>query len=430
MTTPAAGRAVLARPILHRLAQLRPLTRRVCVTGTNGKTTTVAMLDAIVAASGEPSARVDTMGAWLQGMLFAPDPPTAEQCVEAMERAVKAGGQTILYETPSRALLSRIACRWPPTVAVLTNVTREHLRLHGTFDNYLAVKAELFIHLPPGGTAVLNARDTASAIIDNVVPPDVERAGYVLGRPAAECESLPLTLAATAATVNREGTLVELVDGELASGLGGRLRLRLVGEVHAENALAAAVAAHVLGYEPDVIQSALEAFGGVPGRFEIVLDEPLVAVDSANSPDALEKLLQTARELASASASVICVFGCGGEPSDNGMRPLMGAIAHQLADVAVLTTDNPRQEDPEAIADAVAAGASGAENGRARWLRIPDRAEAIRAALELAEPDDVVVIAGKGHERFQVLAERSVPFSDVDAARKAWEEVSAAEQLY
>jgi UDP-N-acetylmuramoyl-L-alanyl-D-glutamate--2,6-diaminopimelate ligase len=405
------------------------LTRRVCVTGTNGKTTTVAMLDAIVAASGEPSARIDTMGAWLQGSLVAEDPPTAEQCVDAIECAVKAGGQTILYETPSRALLSRIACRWPPTVAVLTNVTREHLRLHGTFDNYLAVKAELFIHLPPGGTAVLNARDTASAVVDNVVAPDVARAGYVLGEPAPECESLPLTLAATAATVTREGTLVDLVGGELASALGGQLHLRVVGEVHAENALAAAVAAHVLGYEPDLIRSALEDFAGVPGRFEIVLDEPLVAVDFASSPDALEKLLQTARELASSSSGrLICVFGCGGDPSDKGMRPLMGAIAHRLADVAVLTTDNPRLEDSETIADAVATGASGSANGRARWLRIADRAEAIQTALELAEPDDVVVIAGKGHERFQLLGERTVPFSDVDAARNAWEEVRRRER--
>jgi UDP-N-acetylmuramoyl-L-alanyl-D-glutamate--2,6-diaminopimelate ligase len=108
------------------------------------------------------------------------------------------------------------------------------------------------------------------------------------------------------------------------------------------------------------------------------------------------------------------------------MRPLMGAIAHRLADVAVLTTDNPRQEDAETIADAVAAGASGAEDGQARWLRIPDRAEAIRAALELAQPDDVVVIAGKGHERFQVLGKRTIEFSDVEAARNAWQELSEA----
>src|SRR5438128_10770405 len=149
--------AVLMRPILHRLAQLRPLTRRVCVTGTNGKTTTITMLDAIVTASGEPSARIDTLGAWVQGSLLAED-PTAAQCAEAMERAVEAGGRTVLFEITSRALLARIACRWPPEVAVLTNVTREHLGDHGTFDNYLAAKEELFIHLPPGGTAVLNAR--------------------------------------------------------------------------------------------------------------------------------------------------------------------------------------------------------------------------------------------------------------------------------
>jgi UDP-N-acetylmuramoyl-L-alanyl-D-glutamate--2,6-diaminopimelate ligase len=121
---------------------------------------------------------------------------------------------------------------------------------------------------------------------------------------------------------------------------------------------------------------------------------------------------------------VICVFGCGGEPSDKGMRPLVGAIAHRLADIAVLTTDNPRKEDPEEIADAVAAGASGSAQGRATWLRIADRAEAIRASLELAQPDDVVVISGKGHEQFQLLGERSIPFSDVDMARQAWDKRS------
>ncbi|MEO8552507.1 MAG: cyanophycin synthetase, partial [Kofleriaceae bacterium] len=182
------------------------------------------------------------------------------------------------------------------------------------------------------------------------------------------------------------------------------------GAVHAQNALAAALAAHALGYAGDAIRRGLAAFVGVPGRFEVVARAPLVIVDYAHTPDGLAGTLATARAL---GARVICVFGCGGN-RDRGKRPEMGAVADGAADTVVLTTDNPRHEDPEAIAAEILTGAPAP---RARWIVELDRARAIELALALARPADIVVIAGKGHERVQEIAGAALPFSDADVVR-------------
>ncbi len=371
------------------------------VTGTNGKTTTTSMIDAIVAASGEPSARLTTLGAWVDGRRIEGSDPS-DEFLHCVETAVAAGARVLALETTSKALAAGFARRWRPSVAVFTNLSHDHLDLHGSPEAYLAAKAQLFASLPEGGVAVLNADDPVAPLLDEVTPAHARRLRYGYGAGAdLRVAKVEVTLA---------GTRVALRQGPRASALGGELRLSVHGEVHAENALAAALAGEALGYGPEVIRRGLETFGGVPGRFEVVARAPLVVVDYAHTPDGLRRTLRTARSL---GARLICVFGCGGE-RDRAKRPAMGAVAHGLADLVVLTNDNPRREAPEAIAAAIERGRRGPG---ARWLRILDRGKAIRAALAQAQPSDVVVLAGRGHESMQDLGGQAVPFDDAAVAR-------------
>jgi UDP-N-acetylmuramoyl-L-alanyl-D-glutamate--2,6-diaminopimelate ligase len=299
---------------------------------------------------------------------------------------------------------------------VFTNLSRDHLDYHGTPERYLASKAQLFMQLPTAGAAVLNAADPSSALLAEVVPEGARRLAYAARPVDPACAALPLALEAADVRVDRSGTRITLAPSPLADALGGALSLSIIGSVHAENALAAAVAAHAAGYSPDAIRRGLAHFAGVPGRFEVVSERPLVVVDFAHTPDALEAALRLARSLITdVGGSVTCVFGCGGD-RDPGKRAPMGEVAGRLADFVVLTTDNPRGEDPVAIAEMVAAGLRGSS---AKLERILERAEAIETAIRRATPADVVVIAGKGHERTQVMGERVVPFDDRLVARAA-----------
>jgi UDP-N-acetylmuramoyl-L-alanyl-D-glutamate--2,6-diaminopimelate ligase len=389
-----------------RLAAARTRLRTVGVTGTNGKTTTTSMVAAIVAASGESSARVTTVGAWVDDEKIA-GANLAHELLVTVERAVARGVRTIAIEMTSKALAAGFARAWRPDVGVFTNLTRDHLDIHGSAEAYLAAKAQIVVSLAPGATAVLNGDDPASALLAELVPPGVTSLEF--SQCAPNCD-----LVASRVDVSTTGTHVSLSRGDLADQLGGALALRVVGGVHAHNALAAALAAHALGYPADAIVRGLAAFEGVPGRFEVVAREPLVVVDYAHTPDGLAGTLATARTLCP-HGRVICVFGCGGN-RDRGKRPQMGAIADARADVVVLTTDNPRHEDPAAIAAEIAAGVAPA---RARWIRELDRARAIEHAITIARAADVVVIAGKGHEQVQEVAGEKLAFSDATVARAA-----------
>ncbi|MCC7535453.1 MAG: UDP-N-acetylmuramyl-tripeptide synthetase [Deltaproteobacteria bacterium] len=388
--------------------------RTVCVTGTNGKTTTTSMIASIVGAAGEIAARVTTVGAWV-GDVATGSGPGWEPFRATVAAALDAGTRTFALEVTSKALAAGFAERWPPDVAVFTNLTRDHLDRHGTPEHYLASKARLFLALPPTGVAVLNAADEASALLDEVIDGRVRRSAYATRPVAAATAGLPIELAAREVVVSREGTRVVLVPSRLADALGGELRLSVLSAVHADNALAAALAADAVGYTGEAIRRGLESFGGVEGRFEVVSRQPLVVVDYAHTPDALEGTLRSARAIAgTAGGRVICVFGCGGD-RDRGKRPMMGRIAGTMADLVVLTSDNPRSEDPERILDEIAGGAGGA----ASWSREPDRAAAIDVAIGSAREQDVVVIAGKGHEQAQQVGATTRLFSDVEVARGA-----------
>ena len=372
------------------------------------------MVAAIVEAAGEPSARVTTLGMRVAGNDLDDD-GSMRAFADMIERSVSAGVQTVAIETTSRALASGFARRWPPDIAVFTNLTRDHLDRHGSPEAYLAAKAQLFLALPAFGAAVLNADDAACALIDEVLPRVVRRRWYGASGASGRAPRGTLHAHAERVVATRDGTTVELGSSALAEKLGGRIELRAVGGVHAYNALGAALAAEAAGYDGEAIRRGLERFAGVRGRFEVMAREPLVIVDYAHTPDALERSLATARELvASDRGKVTCVFGCGGD-RDPGKRPEMGRIADDGADRVIITNDNPRSEPPLAIAEAVRAGA----RGRSELQIVLDRREAICLAVAGARPADAVLIAGKGHETSQETGGVRAPFDDTEVAREA-----------
>jgi len=380
------------------------------VTGTNGKTTTTSLIAHISAAAGETQARITTLGSWVGDDRTGIE-PSGDAFVKTLALAAVRGVKTLAVETTSHALSQGFTKTWPANVGVFTNLTRDHLDYHGSPEQYLAAKAQLFMDLPKDGVAVLNLADPASALLSEVVTEGVRIMGYAAREIHADCKDIPLSLFAENVTVDHDGTHVRFAPSAIADGLGRAVDLRLLGVVHAENAMGAALAGVALGFSFDAIKKALETFQGVPGRFQVVHTRPIVVVDFAHTPDALTRTLTQARALVrERHGKLLVVFGCGGD-RDPGKRAQMGEIASTTADVVCLTSDNPRTEDPEKIADAVEIGT---KEGDARLYRILDRRDAIAMAIELAGSDDIVVVAGKGHEKDQIVGDTSYPFDDVD----------------
>ncbi len=379
-------------------------------TGTNGKTSTTLLAAYALRAGGRSVLAETTLGYRFDDEELDV-PRTAEGFYAALEGAAKRGARHAAIEVTSEALARGFAKRWRFDIGVFTNLTRDHLDAHGSWEHYLASKAQLFAHLPPGGAAVLNGCDEAAPLLDRVTPDGVRRIYYGSGSRGKPLVSLDL--AAQKVLLSAEGTTVDLEPSVMAEQLGSRLQIQLIGEVFAENALAAACAAMHAGVAGADVARGLAACPVVAGRFEVLHRHPIVAVDFAHTPDALARACESARALAR-GARVLVVFGAGGE-RDKGKRELMGAAVASRADEAIVTTDNPRREDPREIARAIAKGAKG---GRASVRRVPDRRAAIEWALARAKPDDVVLIAGKGHERGQIIGTEVLPFSDVDLVRE------------
>ena len=376
--------------------------RTVGVTGTNGKTTTTTLLAAALGAVARPVAWVTTLGFYLDDKEQLDVSKSEAGFLEVMRRARDSGGKYAAIEYTSEALARGYAKTWPAEVAAFTNLTHDHLDAHGSAEHYLASKAQLFMHLPPHGVAVLNGCDPASALLAEVVPKGARTIRYGLrsrGEPVAA-----LDLEAARVEVSLQGTRVTLADGS-------EVATRAIGEHFAENALAAFAAACALGLEPEIVRAAVATARPPVGRFEVIAERPWIVVDYAHSPDALARTVTTARALCTARLAV--VFGAGGN-RDRDKRGPMGQAA-RAADRVVLTTDNARDEDPKHIAAAIREGLAG--HGDVR--EILDRRAAIERTIAEAATDDLVLLAGKGHERTQTIGKQSVPFDDAEIARQA-----------
>ncbi len=380
------------------------------VTGTNGKTTTTTLLAAALARAHAPVARATTLGTSLVHGDGRDEPlevaHTLDGFYAALHACAQRGGAFAAVETTSEALAEGFAQRVPCEVAVFTNLTRDHLEAHGTAEHYLASKAQLFVALPPGGVAVLNGRDRAATLLAEIVPAHarVVRYGVTTRGDAIE----PLDADGGVPVIDASGTRVEV----RLAGSTVTVSTRAIGAHFAENAVAAWLAAEALGVPRDAALAAIAAAAPPPGRFEVVARAPCVVVDYAHTPDALARTLETARALAGRGRLTV-VFGAGGE-RDRGKRPAMGAAA-SAADQVVLTSDNPRGESSRAIAEAIRAGIT---PGASVIVEL-DRRRAIERAIAESGVDDVVVLAGKGHERTQHVGEKIRPFDDAAVAREA-----------
>jgi UDP-N-acetylmuramoyl-L-alanyl-D-glutamate--2,6-diaminopimelate ligase len=350
------------------------------VTGTNGKTTTTFLVYAILAAAGRRPGLVGTVEARVGGERrgVKRTTPEAIDLQRLFREMLDAGDRSAAIEASSHAsALHRLDCvRF--AALVFTNLSHEHLDFHADMEDYFQAKRRLFVE---------------------GAPPAAINVGDEYGRRLAAERTDALTFG--------------LVDGaELGPDALAGIDLKLRGRFNVENALGALAAARLLGVDENAIAHGLASVRGVPGRFEQIHEgQPFdVVVDYAHKPLALETLLGAVRELA--VGRVICVFGCGGD-RDREKRPQMGRIASELADIVIVTNDNPRSEDPDAIIDAIVAGAVSEVEVE------PDRGAAIARAIDLAREGDVVLIAGKGAEQGQEFAERTVPFDDRDSAREA-----------
>ena len=370
------------------------------VTGTNGKTSCSHWIAQSLTRLGRRTAVIGTLGNGFPGELApathtTPDAAAVQaQLSELLER----GAAAVAMEVSSHGLDQGRVNGTAFAAALFTNLSRDHLDYHGSMEEYGAAKAKLF-HWPGLQHAVINLDDGFGVrLADSLDRSQVDVLGYGIGKGEISGHRLDLS---------KRGLSLEI---ETPWG-PALLRSQLLGAFNAANLLGVLGMLLAAGVELEDAIHALEQVEPVAGRLQMVRQsgKPLVVVDYAHTPDALEKVLETLRGVLAGGGRLICVFGCGGE-RDAGKRPLMGAAATRLADRVIVTSDNPRGEDPRAIIDQIIAGA------HANYHVEPDRATAIFIAIREARPEDVVLIAGKGHEDYQEIAGRRLPFSDADIA--------------
>jgi UDP-N-acetylmuramoyl-L-alanyl-D-glutamate--2,6-diaminopimelate ligase len=381
----------------HPAAALRAT---VAVTGTNGKSTTVGILRHLLDEPTARSASIGTIGVFIGsageplpggGGLTTPGPIELQRVIRAL---VDRGVTSLAIEVSSHSLDQRRIAGLALDAAVFTNLTRDHLDYHRTMGAYFAAKAKLLSYLRPAGACVANADDGAWKQL-----PHTGRAIWYSAAGAAT------DVRATGIRFGPRGSQWNL---EIAGQPALSVRLPLIGDFNVSNALAAAAAAWALGASPSTIAERLSVVPQVPGRLEVLHERPTVLRDYAHTPDALERALLAVRPFA--TGRLIVVFGAGGD-RDRGKRPQMGAIVDRLADIAILTSDNPRTEDPERIIDDIEHGMTKAHE------RIEDRERAVARAIELAGAQDLIVLAGKGHEIYQVRGTTEFPCDEREIVR-------------
>lgn len=373
------------------------------VTGTNGKGTTAYLIEALLSGAGRRCGIIGTMGARLGGQTLPLDrtTPEAVDLQRLLRRMAEAGLGYAVVEVASHALALRRVEGTRFAAAVFTNLTQDHLDFHRTVDDYRTAKRRLFELVEPGGIAVVNADDPSGRVMAASSRAPVVT--YAIDAPAdITASGIQLRLGGSAYTLRTpEGS--------------ARVATRLHGRFNVYNALAAAAVARHYGVGLDDLRGILAVFPGVPGRFEAVDEGQAfgVVVDYAHTPDGLQNVLRTAKDFV--RGRTIVVFGAGGD-RDRTKRPVMGAIAASLADIAVVTSDNPRSEDPAAIIDEIL---SGMRDARSQVEVEADRRRAIARAVALARPGDFIIIAGKGHEPYQEIKGTKQPFDDRLVAREA-----------
>ena len=370
------------------------------VTGTNGKTTTTSIMRHLFDDGASSSASIGTLGVLVGsegdtlpggGGLTTPGPVELQRILrDLVDRGVK----TVAMEVSSHSLDQRRVDGLEFDAVVFTNLTRDHLDYHGTMDAYLKAKARLLEYLKRDGAAVVNADATEWSSLE----PSSRLVTFAV-RTTADIRARNVRYTSQAS----QWTLV-------TPRSSADVTLPLIGEVNVENSLAAAAAAFALGQTAEAIAERLNSVPQVAGRLEVISTRPTVLRDYAHTPDALERSLRTAR--AFTRGKLIVVFGCGGD-RDKGKRPLMGEIAEKGADCAIVTSDNPRTEDPDSIIDDIEVGMH-----ESKHERVTDRLAAIQRALELAEDGDIVLLAGKGHETYQIRGTTSYPFDEKEIVRE------------
>jgi UDP-N-acetylmuramoyl-L-alanyl-D-glutamate--2,6-diaminopimelate ligase len=369
--------------------------RLVAVTGTNGKTTTVHLLRHLLDGFGGRSASIGTIGVLFGSAgeeagggagLTTPGPVELQRVFRDL---VNRGVGSVSMEVSSHALAQSRVGGMQADVAIFTTFSRDHLDYHQSMERYFAAKASLTEHLRAHGTLVVNADEPAWTALRS----DRRRVSYSMRVESAEVHASEIR---------------QRPDGSSWTlSLGGErfeVDLPLTGDFNISNALAAAAGAWALGMRSEQIAAALGTVPQAAGRLERILDSPIVLRDYAHTPDALARALDAVRGFT--PGRLIVVFGCGGN-RDRGKRPQMGAVAAEKADLAIVTSDNPRDEDPECILDEIVAGMKGG-----RHERIEDRREAIARALSVAGEGDIILLAGKGHETYQIRGEERLEFDE------------------
>lgn len=365
------------------------------VTGTNGKTTTTKLIAAILAESGKPTAYATTIEygigerQWTNASKFTTS--SAWQLQKFLNDAKRAGCTHAVLETSSHALDQFRTWGVPYAVAVITNVTREHLDYHGTMEAYRAAKKKLFVGVK---TAIVNA--------------DMEHSEAFL----AESSGTVLTYSTKDTDANVSASEIELdIGGSRFLALGTSFKLHLPGLFNVENALAAIATGKALGIDTETMRRAIASVLGIPGRMESVPNDRHIdiLIDYAVTPDSFEKLYQAVKPMQIPGTRIIHVFGACGE-RDRGKRPVMGRIASEHADIIILTNEDPYREDPERIIDEIEAGVT--KKNDETYFRIFDRREAIAEAIARAEDGDIVLITGKGAEETMALGARRIPWRE------------------
>ena len=379
------------------------------VTGTNGKTTVTHLIQRIVEDANHKCALIGTLGYKLSGKDSYHDAkhttPQAPELQKTLEMICEQNIDYVAMEVSSHALEQNRVGGCDFNGAVFTNLTQDHLDYHITMKNYFEAKAILFRGLKPGAFAVINNDDEYAENFKSVVSEGVKIYTYGI-KQQADIMACDIDFSIHGAKFNCK-----------IKGREKPVNLQMNGMFSVYNALAALAAGIAMGFDEDVCIKALEETKSVDGRFEIVNKKPLVIVDYAHTPDGLENVLKAARELTPKESNLICMFGCGGD-RDATKRPKMGKIADENADIVVVTSDNPRSEDPQLIISDILAGIKSVNTQKV--FVEPDRRTAISMLKNIAKENDVVVLAGKGHEDYQILKDRTIHFDDREEARKVF----------